>query len=77
MKSDKLIELIDIYLKQGHISLLDVEYGNIPLNPAFIMRESRSKILQLEKELKKINDEYTILSEQYRDLEWKITRLEK
>ena len=68
MKSDKLIELIDIYLKQSHISLLDVEYGNIPLNPAFIMRESRSKILQLEKELKKINDEYMYMLETYQDL---------
>ena len=73
MKSDKLIELIDIYLKQSHISLLDVEYGDIPLNPAFIMRECKKKI----KELEKLNNEYTILSEQYRDLEWRMQGLQK
>ena len=38
MKNDELIAIIDKSLQ-----ILDVDYGDIPYNPAYIMRESKKK----------------------------------
>lgn len=77
MEKDKLIELLDRYLNQGHISLLDVEYGNSPINPAFLMRESKKMIIELDKKHKELYNDYTNLSEEYRELNWQMESLKK
>jgi hypothetical protein len=63
MKNDELIAIIDKSLQ-----ILDVDYGDIPYNPAYIMRESKKKIIELEDEIRKIHEKYMYMLETYQDL---------
>ena len=77
MERDELIDAINKYLDQTHIALIDVEYGDSPRNPAYLMREAKKMIKELDFKHTQIYNEYAILSEEYNELSWKMEGLKK
>ena len=74
---NNLIEMIDKYLNQSHISMIDIEYGDNPINPAYLMREAKKVIKSLSRELKDLKEDYSNLFEEYKELDWRMKGLEK
>ena len=58
MERDELIDAINKYLDQTHIALIDVEYGDSPRNPAYLMREAKKMIKELDFKHTQIYNEY-------------------